>query len=75
MKEITDSSHFPFLHWLRTLAGYQFLSPHLAITVLPTDTEDVDISGLRAMGSRAGKDKEEKWSNEIVNNYTTLVVP
>ena len=45
---IYSLSYFPFLYWLSTLAGYQFLSPHLAITVLPTDTDDVDASGLIA---------------------------
>ena len=76
MKEITKSSHFPFLHWLRTLAGYQFLSPHLAITVLPIDTEDVEVSGLRARWSRAGgwrrsHARRRKWSatNNIVKYY------
>lgn len=47
------SSYFPFLSSLSTLAGYQFLSPHLAITILPTLTEDVDASGLNVRRSRA----------------------
>jgi hypothetical protein len=42
------SAYFPFLSSPSTLAGYQFLSPHLAITILPILTEDVEASGLNA---------------------------
>lgn len=35
-----------FLHSPSTLAGYQFLSLHLAITMPPMFTDDLDASGL-----------------------------